>query len=251
MMLTTVLVALTLHAPPPPAPPAAAGDTTALDDAASALARVRREAEALITSEKAAGRALELVAIDPASSREGEPYAARAGFVDRTGGCLRGWVRVTYSAPRGAERATVGAREEVLGAPCTATPDPTRLALTLFELVARGDGATLARTFLPRGEDFPLARETIATGAAGSAAHELTRVTVRAADLETTMPLPSCAPPADWLACDATRPSGRTTCRCTRPDRRVEIDLQRDPGASDAAAAQLVSVRVRVTAPAE
>lgn len=183
--------------------------------------------EAWLAGQRAAGRVL-----DPLGAKaSGE--GAQAAFVDRSGGCVRGWVRVRIASVGGAATPEIA---EVLGAACDQPAGPLNHLLHFVTAIARKDWVGVGE-HLPPGGLFPVARE-----APGKPMKRTThdRDQVLAGKVE----LPGCDVLEDTPACDEPRPSGRVTCRCEGPSGMLEIDFML-PRPGPPQPAELMSVRHR------
>ena len=229
MMLLALAMWLSVPASPPPAD----------DRAQYAKDQITLFAE----TEKEAGRVLEPLGehttpLPSTAPAQPGPYRSVAVFLDRTGGCVNAWVRLTQIIP------TLGTAptrqvERFEGAACSASPLPLNHLLGFLDAVANKRWQWAAQ-YLPGSLQFPLGRE--ANG-------KLSRTTWdREQLLAGKVPFPTCDPFADTPSCDATRASGRATCRCQGPLHAIEIDFQIDPE-RPTTTPQLLSVRERLTAP--
>lgn len=185
--------------------------------------------EAWVAGQRAAGRVLE-----PLGARKSGERTA-AAFVDRTGGCVRGWVRVQAASVEGAATPEVA---EVLGAACDQPARPLNHLLHLVTAIARRDWVGVGE-HLPPGGLFPIARE-----APGKPMKRTTHD--RDEVLAGKVDLPACDALEDTPSCDEPRPSGRVTCRCEGRSGSLEIDLML-PSQGAPQPAELMSVRHRRT----
>jgi len=213
-MIALVALALWLAVPVPAAP---GGDPP----------QVARAIDEWVATQRAAGRVLEPLGTRTVGER------AWATFVDRTGGCVRGWARLRMTVAKGAPVGTPEI-EELAGAACDQPARPLNHMLHLVTAIARKDWVGVGE-HLPPGGLFPIAREE-----PGQPMRRKThdRDQVLAGKVE----LPACDIFEDTPSCDAPRPSGRVTCRCTQPTSTLEIDFMMLPEAAPGPA-ELVSVR--------
>jgi hypothetical protein len=128
-------------------------------------------------------------------------------FVDRTGDCARGWVRVTISDLKTREVKNV---EEFVGGPCSDRPEPMHHFARLLEGLRVSDPATLG-SFVPRGHKFSIATDRGGKFKRDTFDHE--------AAIAVKIPFPFCDLRVVTPVCDAVVPSATTgtatfKCRC-------------------------------------
>lgn len=213
-MIALVALALWLTLPVP-APPG--GDSP----------HVTSTVDGWVQAQRAAGRVLE-----PLGTRtDGE--RAWATFLDRTGGCVRGWARLRMTFVNGSIAGTP-AVEELAGAACDAPAQPLNQLLHLATAIARKDWVGVGE-HLPPGGLFPIAREEPGKPMRRKT-HDRDQVLAGEVDL------PACDVFEDTPTCDEPRPSGRVTCRCAHPLHELEVDFMM-PREGAPEPAELVSVR--------
>lgn len=196
-------------------------------------ARAKDAVAAWLAAQKAQGRVLEELASGPVAG--GGPTGGLVStFLDRTGGCVRGWSRVIATVAPGEKTPSVEVANH-LGARCEEPATPLDLLLRLDDAIRREDWRT-AGALVPDGVHFPIALNR---------AGKRTRKTWNGDQvLAGKVPFPRCDPLADVPECDPPRESGRVTCRCKHPAHELEVDFQLDaygPGQP-----QLVSIRETV-----
>lgn len=225
-MLLFVSLVLWLAAPPP------------LPSEEPAVApHVKKHIDAWAGEQAAKGRVLAGLGVRalPLATTGGEADRGErhvAAFVDRTGGCARGWVRLTLTfAKSGGPDATVEADERQAG-PCDAPPTALGHLLRYDEAVRRKAWREVER-FVPHGVHFPIAVDK--DGKLTRKTHDGHQVAAG------QVALPSCDPFVDTPSCGPVDAMGRVTCSCTRAERTLELDLRIDPG--EPKEAQLVSLR--------
>ena len=227
-MMLLFSLALWLSLPPPPEPEPGTQPSAS------------QQVTLWATEQKEAGRTLEALGsrttTRPAvSPSDGGSDVTVATFLDRTGGCVRGWARLTLLVPKlgAAPTRTV---EELAGAACDAPPLPLNHFLRFVHAIAQARWQEVA-TFAPGSLQFPIGIELNA---------KLSRKTYDGTQILTgEVPFPTCDPLDDTPSCQSPRPSGRTTCTCAGPRHEVEIDFQIDP-TRPKDTPQLVSIREKV-----
>lgn len=190
---------------------------------------VTRAVDEWVQAQRAAGRVLEPLGTRTVGER------AWATFVDRTGGCVRGWarMRMTFAAD-----SLFGGYEidEIAGAPCDQPAQPLNHLLHLATAIARKDWVGVGE-HLPPGGLFPIAREEPGKPMRRKT-HDRDQVLAGKVDL------PACDVFEDTPTCDEPGPSGRVTCRCAHPLHALEVDFMM-PREGAPEPAELVSIRHR------
>jgi hypothetical protein len=160
-------------------------------------------------------------------------------FLDRTGGCPRGWLRVTLVP----DQRTVSRVDTFLGATCDAPPEGMNHLARLLEAVRLKDPMALT-TFVPPG-----AQSSVAT----VKGREVKR---RTFDHDTAksgvLPLPRCDLRLDTPRCEAPRPQGAMTlmkCHCEGPSHAIRYDLRALRPKVDPFAVQLEQVQESISSP--
>jgi hypothetical protein len=216
-MLLSVALTLWLSLPAAPPPPTPAGSGAAPPHVAEAVARWR----ATLPKE----RSLDALGTHATAER------AVAAFIDRSGGCLRGWARLTLVFAKDRSVASQDATD-YLGAACDAPASPLDMLLRLDDAIRTKRWVAVAE-YLPNAVHFSIASDD--KGKRGRKTYD------GAQALAGKVPFPACDPLQDLPACDAPRDSGRVTCRCTGPERELEIDFQLD--AEEPGKPQLLAIR--------
>lgn len=225
-----LLVALSLSMPPTERDPFAA-----LPEGARALFGD------YLSTQTALGRTFEVLA-----QRHVRGHA-RAVLLDRTGGCIRGWVILDAKFPTGPDAGVEYGAEPLTSDDCE---KPTAIGhfARLQSALARGDANAVA-DFVPADTKFPIGLEKKGT---------LSRKTHTREDiLSGKAKVPVCDLLDESVRCAQAEPneadlaSGTIayTCECRSERRLVSFDLRQleAPTASRPAVVQLVSVRERHT----
>ena len=188
--------------------------------------QVTRSVAEWVEAQRAVGRVLEPLGTRVVGER------TWATFVDRTGGCLRGWARLRMTVPAGS--AVAREVEEHLGAACDQPALPMNHFLRLATAIWRKDWVSIGE-LLPHGGMFPIGREDKGKQMRRST-HDREQVLAGKGDF------PACDPFEDTPSCDAPRPSGRVTCTCSGASGALEVDLQL-PRAGSPDPVELVALR--------
>lgn len=224
-----LLVTLALYLALPAAPPPPVEDQAALAD---------DQVNAFLKTAKDEGRMLEPLAVRSTPLPSSPTHAGDvivAAFVDRSGGCVNAWLRLTQVIPKlGA--APARQLDTFQAAPCTKRRQPLNHFLALLDAIGKRAWSTVAE-HVPGSLQFPIGLESQG---------KLSRKTYdREQILAGKVPFPACDPLDDTPACQSPRPSGRTTCTCSGPRHVMELDFQVDPARPNDPP-QLVSIRDKV-----
>lgn len=182
--------------------------------------------DAWLAKARSEGRVLDPLATLPGS----------ATYLDRTGGCPRGWVRL--EAPTPAAALTMS---EHLGAPCDARPAPLNHLMRMLTAQRLGDHRGLA-AFVPAGSQLSVATEQGDERTRRTVDHE--QVLAGAAALpvcDPTTDTPSCEPPVP----DPVTHTDKLSCRCIGPAHTITYTMRALSPQVAPQDVQLVSVHER------